>query len=311
MAESLLIDIKARDSSAAAFQSLNRNMNSVSNSFSNLSSTISGFTRGAVGAVLAGSISEAIGSLVRYSDAWTLMQNRLRSAGLTATQTAAAQNTIAEIASKSRSDLSETANLYARIAFATENMGVKQSDVAKATETLSMAFKMSGKTALEAQSAVTQFTQALASGVLQGDELRSIRENAPEVARAIDNAFGTTVGGLKQLGAEGALTSDKIFKAILDAAPQIEARFATTQRTWSDTFTAMTNAVQLTIGRIQDMLGQDPLIRASLESQLQAEKQLKSEIESTTEAQKQLNEEQQSSAATEAAEAILTQVGKS
>ena len=98
MAESLLIDIKARDSSAAAFQSLNRNMNSVSNSFSSLSATISGFTRGAVGAVFAGSIGEAIGSVLKYADTWTLMQNRLKSAGLSFTETARAQTAISAIA---------------------------------------------------------------------------------------------------------------------------------------------------------------------------------------------------------------------
>jgi len=248
--EVLKIDLKGSDSTGAAFASLQRSMSGISKSFSTLQSVV----KGSLGLLVAGGIGEAIGSVRQYADAWTGMTNKLKSGGLDIAQAAVAQQKIIDIASSSRSTLSEVGNLYGRIAFATETLGTSQSDVSKMTETLSKAFKLSGKTALEAQSAVTQFTQALSSGVLQGDELRSLRENAPEIARAIADSFGVTVGALKELGAEGKLTADKIVPAILDATDKIDARFATTRKTFEDYGIAISNYFQTLIGNLQEFL---------------------------------------------------------
>lgn len=248
--EVLKIDLKASDSTGAAFAALQRNISNTSKMFS----TFQGVVKGSLGLLAAGSLGEAIGAVREYADSWTMMTNRLKSAGLTSGQTAIAQQKIVDIASRSRSSLAEVGNLYARIAFSTETLGTSQSDVAKITETLSKAFKSSGKTALEAQSAVIQFTQALASGVLQGDELRSLRENAPEVARAIADAFGVSVGELKKLGAEGQLTADKIVPAILNASAKIEERFSQTRSTFEDYGIAISNFFQTNVASIQDFV---------------------------------------------------------
>ena len=248
--EVLKIDLKASDSTGAAFAALQRNISNTSKMFS----TFQGVVKGSLGLLAAGSLGEAIGAVREYADAWTMMQNRLKSAGLASGEAAVAQAKIVDIATKSRSTLAEVGNLYARVAFATEELGTSQADVAKITETLSKAFKLSGKTALESQSAITQLTQALASGVLQGDELRSLRENAPEVARAIADAFGVTVGELKKLGAEGQLTADKIIPAILGASDKIEQRFAQTRSTFEDYGIAISNFFQRAVASVQDFV---------------------------------------------------------
>lgn len=248
--EVLKIDLKASDSTGAAFAALQRNISNTSKMFS----TFQGVVKGSLGLLAAGSLGEAIGAVRQYADAWTMMQNRLKSAGLASGEAAVAQAKIVDIATKSRSSLAEVGNLYARVAFATEELGTSQADVAKITETLSKAFKLSGKTALESQSAITQLTQALASGVLQGDELRSLRENAPEVARAIADAFGVTVGELKKLGAEGQLTADKIIPAILGASDKIEQRFAQTRSTFEDYGIAISNFFQRAVASVQDFV---------------------------------------------------------
>ena len=248
--EVLKIDLKASDSTGAAFAALQRNSLNTSKMFS----TFQGVVKGSLGLLAAGSLGEAIGAVREYADAWTMMQNRLKSAGLASGEAAVAQAKIVDIATKSRSSLAEVGNLYARVAFATEALGTSQADVAKITETLSKAFKLSGKTALESQSAITQLTQALASGVLQGDELRSLRENAPEVARAIADAFGVTVGELKKLGADGQLTADKIIPAILGASDKIEQRFAQTRSTFEDYGIAISNFFQRAVASVQDFV---------------------------------------------------------
>lgn len=266
--EVLKIDLKGSDSTGAAFASLQRSIAGVSKSFSTLQSVV----KGGLGLLVAGGIGEAIGSVRQYADAWTGMTNKLKSGGLDIAQAAVAQQKIIDIASSSRSTLAEVGNLYGRIAFATETLGTSQSDVSKMTETLSKAFKLSGKTALEAQSAVTQFTQALSSGVLQGDELRSLRENAPEIARAIADSFGVSVGALKELGAEGKLTADKIVPAILDASDKIDARFATTRKTFEDYGIAISNYFQTAIGSMQVFLQKsDEMIAADAKVKKQSQ----------------------------------------
>ena len=271
--EVLKIDLKASDSTGAAFAALQRNISNTSKMFS----TFQGVVKGSLGLLAAGSLGEAIGAVREYADAWTMMTNRLKSAGLTSGQTAIAQQKIVDIASRSRSSLAEVGNLYARIAFSTETLGTSQADVAKITETLSKAFKLSGKTALEAQSAVTQFTQALASGVLQGDELRSLRENAPEVARAIADAFGVSVGELKKLGAEGQLTADKIVPAILNASAKIEERFLQTRSTFEDYGIAISNFFQTSVASIQDFVFGTQQAVAAMQKVADQEKMLRAQ----------------------------------
>lgn len=122
-----------------------------------------------------------------------------------------------EIARATRSGLSETADLYAKLLRSTAGVAKSELEVAKATEIVNKAFKAGGAAASEQAAGILQLAQGLGSGMLQGDELRSVRENAPLLAQAIADYFGTTIAGLKELGSEGQLTSDKIFQAILAA----------------------------------------------------------------------------------------------
>src|SRR5690606_168511 len=101
----------------------------------------------------------------------------------------------------------------------------------------------------EQAAGILQLGQALGSGFLQGDELRSIRENAPLLAQAIANEFGVTIAKLKDLGAEGELTTDRVFKAILNAQKEIDAIFGTTSSTIAEGFTRVQNALTEYIGQ--------------------------------------------------------------
>ena len=111
--------------------------------------------------------------------------------------------------------------------------------MARATEIVNKAFKAGGAATSEQVNAILQLSQALGSGVLQGDELRSIRENAPLLAKAIADEFDTSIAGLKALGAEGELTSARVFKAILNAGQEIDRQFATTVPTIADSLTRL------------------------------------------------------------------------
>lgn len=110
------------------------------------------------------------------------------------------------------------------------------------------AFAAGGASATEQAAGVLQLGQALGSGFLQGDELRSLRENAPLVAKAIADAMGVSIGELKNLGAEGKLTSEVVFRALLNAEDSINSAFAVTVPRASDAAVLAFDNLKLKVG---------------------------------------------------------------
>lgn len=200
-------------------------------------------------------VGAAIAKVGQYADAWTSARNALAAAGVPTAQLAGRQAELVALANETRAALGPTVELYTRLTRATEGLGANQTQVARATEIVNKAFKAGGSSAQEQAAGILQLGQALGSGVLQGDELRSIRENAPLVAKAIADEFGVTIGGLKDLGAEGKLTSDRVFAAILNGAAAIEKQFATTTPTIADSFNILRNEATQFIGELDRATG--------------------------------------------------------
>jgi tape measure domain-containing protein len=194
-----------------------------------------------------------LNELKKLADTWQEATNKIKSAGVGEAMAGAVSNEIADIAQRSRTGFAEVADLYARLTRTGKDFGATQGEIATATETVSKALKISGASAGEVQSTLTQLGQALGSGKLGGDELRSILENAPVVAQAIAKEFGVAIGALKDLGAEGKLTSDRVFRAIVNAAPEVGAAFAKTQASISDSFTMLQNAALKFVGNSRQM----------------------------------------------------------
>lgn len=189
----------------------------------------------------------------KLSDTWLEATNKIRSAGVADAVAGSVANEIADIATRARSGFAEVADLYARLTRTSKQFGATQEEVAVATETVAKALKVSGAGASEVQSTLMQLGQALGSGRLQGDELRSLSENAPVVMEAIAKEFGVAQSALKDLGAEGKLVSDRVFKALVNAAPEVGAAFAKTQLSISDSFTLLSNAALKYVGNSQQM----------------------------------------------------------
>lgn len=125
-------------------------------------------------------------------------------------------------------------------------------------ELMNKLFVVSGASAAESSNAMYQLTQAMASGRLQGDEMRSILENAPLLAQKIANKLGVSIGELKKLGAEGKITADVIKEALFDAADEIEDKFNAMPKTigqvWTDIKNRAINAFRPVIDRVQKLL---------------------------------------------------------
>lgn len=196
---------------------------------------------------LAGVFSAA--QAIKFADTWKQGTNALAAAGVASEDLAARQQELLQVANESRSSMSDTVSLYTRLTIATQELGLSTESTLRLTELLNKSFQASGKTTAEAASAALQLSQALASGTLQGDELRSLRENAPELAGIIAKAMGVSMGELKKLGAEGKITGDVVAKAILGAGDAIETKFKATQVTVSQSLTILNNELGKFVGQ--------------------------------------------------------------
>ncbi|MER9135113.1 tape measure protein [Mesorhizobium sp. M0830] len=220
-------------------------------SFGGLKGGLDSLKGGAAG--LAGAF--AADKIKDYADAWTEAGNKIAASAVVSGRSARSLDEINKIATGTRSGLGETVDLYAKLLRATAGVAKNEQEVADATEIVNKAFKAGGAEASEQAAGILQLSQALSSGILQGDELRSIRENAPLIAQAIANEFKTTIGGLKQLGADGKLSVDRVFQAILNAKPMIDRAYGATSATIAEGFTLVNNAVTEAIGKLSDVTG--------------------------------------------------------
>lgn len=194
----------------------------ITSSFSNLAKVI---TAGFAGVA-------AFQAITRYSDELTNLETKIRLATNSQAEFGFALNSVRRIANSTRSDLSSVASLYQKLSRAGQDFGASQADVAKATNLISKAIATSGSGAQEANAAIIQLGQALASGRLAGDELRSILENAPPLASAIAKGLGVSIGKLRELGEAGQLSSVKVFQAILKQQSEIEKSFGKVKITY-------------------------------------------------------------------------------
>lgn len=190
--------------------------------------------------------------LQQYADALTNMENRLRLTTDSTAQLEAVQTELFNVVRRSRSDLAGTADVYNRIALSARNLGVGQRQILAVTETLQQAAILSGASVREANAALIQLGQGIASDRLSGDELRSVLEQLPAAADILvdylnqTGEFGeVTRGTLRELGREGKLTAETVFRAIEASQGRISQLFAQTQPTIEQAFNvAETNFLQ-------------------------------------------------------------------
>jgi tape measure domain-containing protein len=138
---------------------------------------------------------------------------------------ASAFQALNDISTRTQTAVADNVSLFTRLNAAVKQLGGTQDDTLRVTELVSKAIKVSGANAQEAAAAQLQFAQALGSGKLQGDELRSLLETSPYLMQRLADSMGVPVSALRKLGEEGKLTSDKVLLALGDAASKIEQDF--------------------------------------------------------------------------------------
>lgn len=184
-----------------------------------------------------------IGGLAKLSDAWTDVTNKLANANTAHENMALIQDRVFGIAQRTRTSLEATSTLYARMERSLNQYGVTGKQVAEVTETINKAMIVSGATTAESTAAIIQFSQGLQSGVLRGDEFRSVMEQAPRLGKMIADGLGVGTAGLRNMANNGKLTADVVINAISKAAGTIDEEFGRTMPTFAQRWNMATNNV--------------------------------------------------------------------
>lgn len=191
----------------------------------------------------------------QMADDMRLLAARVQVAAGSLEAGAAAMGELQRIAARTQTELATTAGVFNRLNSSIVAMGGNQNDTLRITELLGKAIKVSGASGAEASSAMTQFGQALGSGKLAGDELRSLLENAPYLMQQLAAGIGVPVGALKQLGEEGKLTADVVTNALGKAAGRIDEDFKKLPQTFSGAMTQVADAAQRANEKLDDLTG--------------------------------------------------------
>lgn len=216
-----------------------RGLSGIKNSVGGIIGKLGGLF-GKLGAIasITGGISFA--GIAKASDENSLRNSRL---GMVTNDVAGLKQKTFVASQQSGADYGQQLDSIAKLKMLTKGL-FNDAEAVKFTSTLDKAFKVSGTSAGEASAAMYQLNQAMTSGKLQGDEFRSVMENAPILAQKIAESMGVSMAQLKKLGSEGKITSDVIKKAVLGSADDIEAKYNQMPLTFGKVWQQAQNAGQ-------------------------------------------------------------------
>jgi len=223
---------------------LDQGFNSTAKSAGNAEKSFSSLTR--VATALSAAIS--VQQVAEYGNAWVTVSNKLANSVRANEQLADVTQRVFDISQNTRSSIEATATLYGRLERSTRSAGTSTADLIKLTTTINKGLAVSGATTEEASSTMTQLSQALASGVLRGEEFNSISENGSRLAVALADSLGVTIGQLRAMAAEGKLTTEVVVSGLLKQSDAIAKEFANTALTMGQAFTVATNNITKFVG---------------------------------------------------------------
>ena len=212
------------------------------------------------------SLSRVAGALVAalsvqqvasYADAWTTVNNKLSNAIRPSEQLAQVTQRVFDITQSTRSSLDATASLYARLERATRQAGTSTANLAKLTTIINQGFVVSGATAQEAENAIIQLSQGLASGTLRGEEFNSVNEQGNRLMVALADSLGVGIGELRNMAAQGKLTTDVVVNGLLSQGDAIGKEFAKTT-------TTISQAMQVAGNNITKFFGENTTVKSGV-----------------------------------------------
>jgi tape measure domain-containing protein len=231
----------ASDGAVRAFANMGVGLGGAERLFAGVA-TGAGAATAAITALAAGTVAAGV-AVARAGDQATESIARLQAATGSIAAAEAAYQGLYRLSQQTGVAVSESAGAFARFALAAREVGATNDQVLALVRTVQQAGIVAGASTAETTSTVMQLGQALASGKLQGDELRSILENMPTLAEALARQLGIGVGELRKMGEEGKLTADVVLPALLRAGERINAEFEKLPPTMGRSFSILGEAM--------------------------------------------------------------------
>lgn len=208
----------------------------------------------------------ATGHLITLADEWNSVNARLKQASTSTEDFSNSQRALMEISQKTGTAFSDNAGLFARSSASMREFGYSSAEVLKVTEAVSTGLKLSGASTAEASSVITQLSQALAQGVLRGEEFNSVNENGDRIIRALAAGMGVARKDLKAMADQGLLTIDKVVPAITSQLQAMQGEFEAMPKTVSGSFQKVENSFMQWVGGANDAYGASATLAGGLES---------------------------------------------
>ena len=234
------------DKMSSQFEKTGKTVDNTSKSFASLTK-------------IAGALTAAlsVSAVAQYADAWTSLNNKLANSVRAGESLVGVTERVFNITQATRSSLDATASLYARLERATREYGTSAGDLAKLTTIINQGFVVSGATAQEAENAIIQLSQGLASGALRGEEFNSVNEQGNRLIVALADSLGVTTGEMRSLAAQGKLTTDVVVNGLLSQGNKIGSEFA-------QTTTTISQALQVAGNNITKFFGESSSVKTGV-----------------------------------------------
>ena len=214
------------------------------------------FAGAAIGIEAAGrALKDMAVNAIKTTDQLTQLRARIDLINDGSQSTAEIMDKIAAAANRSRGSYLDMADSVAKLNLLAKDAFSSNDEAVYFVEQLNKQFKIAGAGVEETTSAMYQLTQAMASGKLQGDEFRSIMENAPMLAQSIAQEMGMSVGQLKEMSSQGLITADIIKNALFNSAEETNQKFAEIPLTFQDIGTQLQNDLITAFAPVMQEIG--------------------------------------------------------
>lgn len=234
---------RSSSSNVSSFGKTRAGVESISNELRKLE----GYAKAYVGLSQLGGMAATV---LKTADEYVGLQSRLKIATSSQLEFNTANTALYAIAQKNGVPLAESLSLYSKLSPALRELGASQAQTLIMTDLVGKSLRLSGAGASESAATMQQFSQALGSGVLRGDEFNSMMENSPRLMRAVADGLSKPIGELRKMAEQGQLTADVVVNALLSQKTKLEAEYSTLPLTISAAWTKLGNAVTQEIGRL-------------------------------------------------------------
>lgn len=190
---------------------------------------------------VAAATKEAVRAGTELSDKYALIKSRINLINDGTQSTAEIMDKVYAAAERTRGSYLDMAGAVGRLGILAKDAFSSNDETIAFVEQMNKQFKIGGASIQEQTSAMYQLTQAMAAGKLQGDEFRSIMENAPLLAQAISQEMGLPMGQLKEMSSQGLITADVIKNAMFNSADETNAKFAELPMTFAEVGNSIQN----------------------------------------------------------------------